>query len=310
MRVVEAELSRNAGIITAIGLGIIGAGLLAGWWIARSAMRPLREISTAAFRISSGNLSDRISVLDSKTELGSLAAVLNDAFSRLQSAIEYETRFTSDAAHELRTPVSVILAETQLALSQKPSAEEALETISTCRRAANRMHSLIESLLDLSLVEGSTQFLRLQPCNLADIAQDSIEIMRLLANERQLSLVSSLDAAKCEADPERILQILLNLLSNAFKFSPPGSKISVNTRTESGFATLEVRDNGTGIEAEHLAHIFERFYRVDGSRTRATGGAGLGLAICQSIAQAHHGTISCESTPGKGSTFILRIPAH
>lgn len=309
IRVVESKLHAVAWLIAASCAGVVAFGLAAGWWVIGLLLGPLSQMSAASQRIASGDLSDRIKLRGTGSELESIAAALNEAFSRLESAVEHETNFTSDAAHELRTPVSVLLAETQLALDQPATTrEEALASIAVCRRAAQRMQTLIESLLDLSVIEGNSGESRREPCDLAGIARSGAEIMQHLAAEKSIRVVSDLSTTLCTGDPERLLQIVLNLLSNAVKFSPVGAEVTIITRAVENRAVLAVRDTGRGIAAEQLPHVFERFYRVDGSRARASGGAGLGLAICQSIAKAHAGTLTAESIPGQGSTFTLSIP--
>ncbi|CAN5581262.1 N/A [soil metagenome] len=310
IRVVEAKLHTIAWIIAASCAGVIAFGLAVGWWVIGLILGPLSQISAASQRISSGDLSDRIKLRGTGSELEGIATALNDAFSRLESAVEHEANFTSDAAHELRTPVSVLLAETQLALDQPTTTrEEAMASIAVCRRAAQRMQALIESLLDLSVIEGNVGEAKRERCDLAEIARSGLEIMQHLAVEKSIRLASDLAAAPCTGDPERLLQIVLNLLSNALKFSPADTEVTVTTRVEGGHAILAVCDTGRGIGAEQLPHVFERFYRVDGSRARASGGAGLGLAICQSIAKSHDGTLTAESVLGQGSTFTLSLPA-
>jgi len=305
-----AEIQAFGWQLFGLGAAVMVLGLSVGSRIAARAIRPIQEIGSAAARISGGNLSARIAVRETESELGQLAAVLNDMFSRLEEAFLHEARFSSDAAHELRTPVSVLLAQTQLALESRGTPEEMRETIMACRRAALRMHGLIESLLDLAMVEGRLEGLKKAPGDLAEIAQDGIEITRLLASERLITLTVDLQPAPCLVDGERILQVLLNLLTNAVKFSGPDSEIRVTTATANGHAVLKVRDSGQGIDAVHVPHLFERFYRVDSSRTRSTGGVGLGLAISRSIVVAHEGTIEVESRVGEGSTFTIKLPVR
>ena len=276
---------------------------------ASRALRPVENISAAAVKISAGDLSQRINVAEAESELGQLAAVLNSTFARLEAAFAQQQQFTSDAAHELRTPVSIILGQTQLALARERSAPEYRATIETCQRAAKRMHGLIESLLQLAVLDAARQPLDRRPCDLAEIGREHLEMMRPLADEHHLELETDLAPAPCAADAGGISQIVVNLLTNAVKYSRPGDKIRVATHRENGCAIISVRDTGPGIAAEHLPHLFDRFYRADGSRNRTTGGAGLGLAICKSIAEAHGGKITVESTPDVGSSFTLRIPA-
>jgi two-component system sensor histidine kinase BaeS len=171
------------------------------------------------------------------------------------------------------------------------------------------MHGLIESLLQLAVLDAARQPLDRRPCDLAEIGREHLEMMRPLADEHHLALEADLTPAPCAADADGVSQIVVNLLTNAVKYSRPGDKIRVATHRENGCAMISVSDTGPGIAAEHLPRLFDRFYRADASRNRTTGGAGLGLAICKSIAEAHGGKITVESTPDAGSSFTLRIPA-
>ncbi|MGC3988271.1 MAG: ATP-binding protein [Chthoniobacteraceae bacterium] len=268
----------------------------------------MADISRAATRIAAGNLSERIHTDESAGELSELARVLNDTFARLEAVFAEQARFTSDAAHELRTPVSVILAQTQLALSRPRSATDYVETIETVQRSAQRMQGLMESLLTLACLDAHSEPLQRQPCDLAVLAAEHLDAIRPLALERGIPLHSELASTVCAVDLDRIGQILDNLLTNAVKYSRPGDEVRLATRLENGSAIVRVSDSGPGIATEHLPHLFERFYRADRSRNRSTGGAGLGLAICKSLAEAHGGSIQVESERGKGTAFTLRIP--
>jgi len=308
-KIVHREVQDFAWKLGALGMAVLTLGLAGGWMLASRAIRPISEISAAASRIAAGNLTERIQTSETESELGQLATVLDDTFKRLETAFAQQARFTSDAAHELRTPVSVILGQAQLALARERTVEEHRATIQACQRAAKRMHGLIESLLQLSVLDGSPHSLRRTHCDLANLGREHVEMMQPLADEHHIALESELAPASCAANPDAISQILINLLTNAMKFSTPGGVIRVTSENENGFAILRVKDTGCGISPEHLPHVFERFYRADASRNRTTGGAGLGLAICKSIAEAHGGSISVESVFNKGSTFTLRIPA-
>ena len=305
----EREMRDFAWKLGAIGAGVLAIGLAGGWLLASRAIRPISEISNAASRIAAGNLAERIHTSETESELGHLAAVLDETFQRLHAAFAEQARFTSDAAHELRTPVSIILGQTQLALARERSPEEYRATIEACQRAAKRMHGLIESLLQLSVLDAARQPLDRRPCDLAELGREHLEMMRPLADEQRIALEADLAPAPCAADAGGISQILVNLLTNAVKYSRSGDKIRVATHRENGCAIISVTDTGPGIAAEHLPHVFERFYRADVSRNRTTGGAGHGLAICKSIAEAHGGKLTVESTPDVGSSFTLRIPA-
>lgn len=302
-REVDGALRGFALKTTCAGTGLLVFGLAVGWWISTRALRPIADISAAATRIAAGNLKERIRTGETDSELGKLATLLDETFQRLDASFEEQARFTSDAAHELRTPVSIILGQSQLALARERSGMEYRETIGISQRAAKRMHGLIESLLQLAVLDAEAVAGELIPCDLATVCREHLL-------EYDILISTDLSPAPCLAHAGQIGQILTNLVTNAVKFSPPGAEIHVITAHNNGAATLVVRDNGPGIAPQHLPHLFERFYRTDGSRNRASGGAGLGLAICKRIAETHGGTLTVASRVGVGSVFTLRIPRN
>ncbi len=293
------------------GTALFAAGSLIGLWIASRAIAPIRDISAAASRIANGHLDERIALspTNSGSELGQLVVLLNDTFSRLAKLIEDQQRFTSDAAHELRTPLAIILAQTQLALTRKRESAADQKTIEMTRRAAERMHSLTESLLILASAD-SDRAAPSEPLALDELSLENIELIRPLLDEKGIRLHEDLWPASCLGRSEHMNQILVNLLSNAAKYCRAGDEVRVSTHRENGHAILTVADTGPGIAAEHLPNLFERFYRADASRNRSTGGAGLGLAICKVLAEAQGGNISVQSALEKGTTFEVRLPAE
>ena len=302
------DLRRTALLLTLTGAGILLLGLAGGWWIATRAIRPIDEISTTAVQIAAGDLSKRINASDTSSELGRLAGVLNSTFARLESAFEEQKQFTSDAAHELRTPVSVVLTQTQAALNRERSAAEYRETIESCQRAAQRMRRLIESLLELARLDaGQEQFKRMR-FDLARTAEDCVQLLRPLADERHVKISTDLHALECTGDPDRLAQVITNLLSNAIHYNRENGEVRLSAHSQSGSAILSVSDTGEGISAEDLPHVFERFYRADKSRT--AGRTGLGLAISKAIVESHGGTLRVSSEKSKGSTFTVSLPAH
>jgi heavy metal sensor kinase len=288
---------------------VLALGMAGGWWVATRAIRPIDEISATAVKIAGGDLSQRINASDTESELGRLAGVLNSTFARLDAAFAHQVRFTSDASHELRTPVSVILSQTQTALSRERGAEEYRATLEACQRAAQRMRRLIESLLELARLDAGQEPMKHQPFDLSRVARDSVELVRPLAAERGMEIQCDLPAVGCVGDPERVSQVVTNLISNAIHFNQEHGQVRVATRSENGTAFLTVADTGVGIPPEDLPHIFERFYRVDKSRSRIQGKTGLGLAICKAIVEAHSGTIEVTCKPGAGTTFEVRLPS-
>lgn len=305
-----ADLRRLALTLAGSALAIAALGLLGGWWIASRAIRPIEDISAAAARISTGDLTQRIATADQSSELGSLAQVLNSTFARLEAAFAQQVRFTSDAAHELRTPVSVILTQAQTTLNRERSPEEYRESISTTQRAARRMRALIESLLELARLDAGKHGLKPVACDLADLAAEAADLLAPLVAERRVTLTRELEPASCRVDPARFGQVATNLVTNAIQHGKLDGAVTVRTRREGDAAILEVTDNGPGISEKDLPHIFERFYRGDPSRTGgAKGRGGLGLSISKAIVEAHRGTISAESLPGGGARFVVRMPA-
>lgn len=307
--VVELKELRNlALLLIGSGAGILALGLVGGWVVATRAMRPIDKISSTAQKIATGDLSQRIAHDESESELGRLVAILNSTFGRLESAFNEQTRFTTDVSHELRTPVSVIVSQTQLALSRERAAPEYRQALEACQRSAQRMRKMIESLMQLARLDAGQEEVRKMEFNLADPVRESVELLQPLAEERQVKLTASLEAVRCVGDPDKITQVVTNLVTNAIHYSPAQGEVRVETRPDGALGLLTVADRGVGIPAEDLPHIFDRFYRVDTSRSRDKGGSGLGLAITRAIVHAHGGTIEAQSKPGEGATFTVRIP--
>ncbi|MFM1770335.1 MAG: hypothetical protein RJA22_2864 [Verrucomicrobiota bacterium] len=292
------------------GALVLLLGLAGGAWVAARAIRPLRDISSTAARIASGDLSQRIPAAETDNELGQLATVLNTTFARLQDAFERQARFTADASHELRTPISVILNQTQSTLARERSPAEYRETLEACQRAAQRMRRLTETLLTLARSDARQESLPASTLDLATLARDCLDLIRPLADARRLQLQASLEPAPVRGDPDRLALVVTNLLTNAIHHNREGGEVRVATRTEAGHALLTVADTGPGIPPEHLPHIFERFYRADPARTAAQGRTGLGLSIARSLTEAHGGTLEAHSPPGQGATFTLRLPRN
>jgi signal transduction histidine kinase len=237
-----------------------------------------------------------------------LAGTLNSTFARLETAFAQQSQFTSDAAHELRTPVSIILTQTQSTLNKERSAAEYRETLEVCQRAAQRMRRLTESLLQLARMDAGQEAFRRETFDLAVIARNSVELLRPLAIEKCVTIRADVAEAKCVGDSDRIAQVITNLLNNAINYNKPGGEIRLGVAMENDSVVLTVADTGVGISREDLPRVFERFYRGDKSRT-GSGNAGLGLAICHAIVAAHGGEMAVSSELGQGTTFTLRLPA-
>ena len=243
-------------------------------------------------------------------ELVQLASVLNGTFERLETSFDRLTQFTADASHELRTPLAVIQSQMELALSQSRSVEWYQQTLETCLQSSERMRSLVDGLLLLARTDSDHAELRRQTIDLRSVVEDAVAQLQ----DRALSAGLELECAAPEmivgvnADIRFLMQVPVNLISNAIQHTPRGGKIFVEVRIEVTDAVLSIRDSGCGIAAEHLPHLFARFYRVDTGRSRRYGGSGLGLSICKSLVESHNGSISCDSIVGEGSTFVVRLP--
>ena len=303
------ELRRFAGLLLGAGGAVLVFGLAGGWWLSTGAIRPINDISATALKISSWELSLRIPAGDTDNELGQLAAILNSTFARLEAAFQQQARFTSDAAHELRTPVSVLLTQTQSALTRERPAAEYRETIEACQRASQRMRGLIESLLELASLDAAHQPLKRATFNLSQTAAECLELVRPLAAERDITLHAELPPMECLGDSDRVALVITNLLTNAIYYNKDQGEIRISVNQDRCAVTLTVADTGLGISADDLPHVFERFWRADPSRSRANGRTGLGLAIAKSIVEAHGGSIEAVSELNKGSTFTIRLPS-
>jgi two-component system OmpR family sensor kinase len=292
--------------LAGVGAIILFFGLAGGWWFVSRALRPVENISVAAVKISAGDLSQRINVAEAESELGQLAAVLNSTFARLETAFAQQQQFTSDAAHELRTPVSVMLTQTQTALNRDRSAPEYRETVEACQRAAQRMRKLITALLELARLDAGQEVLKRLRFDFSETVSDCVESVRPLAEECGVKIFTDLPPLEISGDSGRLSQVVTNLLTNAIQYNKSGGEVRVKLESQNGLAALTVSDTGAGISAEDVPRVFERFFRADESRS--SGNAGLGLAISKAIVEAHGGTIEVSSVKNAGTTFTIRLP--
>ncbi len=304
----QARLDRFAWKLLLGGVGIFAVAVIFGWWLVTRALRPIHDISTAATKIAIGDLSQRINTRETDSELDRLADVLNSTFSRLEAAFARQQRFTADAAHELRTPVTVIVTHVQNSLATPGLTEEHREALEACERAAQRMRRLIESLLHLARLDAGEDAAKPERIDLAALTADAVASIRTVAAERKITLVTELVATEIIGDPGRLQQVITNLLANAIYHGREGGEVRIGVHAETDHAVLVVADNGPGIPAAHLPHLFERFYRVDKARTGAAGRTGLGLAIAKAIVDAHSGTIKIASIVDEGTTATVRLP--
>jgi heavy metal sensor kinase len=305
---VASDLRAFAWQLAGTGVAVLAVGLAGGWLISRSILRPIATITRTASRISADNLSARINADKVDRELAELARVLNATFKRLEAAFDRQARFTADASHELRTPLAVIRSQAELTLSRPRSVEEYQEAIQTCLRASARMAELVEGLLALARADAGKGAAIRESVDLNRLVADAAELCRPLANNKNVRLTTELAATAVTGDPSALARVVGNLITNAILYNRPNGEVHVTLGIDGKEALLTVRDTGEGIPEEHHAHLFERFFRADKARSRATGGSGLGLAIAKAVVEAHGGSIGFKSAVGTGSKFCVRLP--
>ena len=308
-------------LLTLVSVMLIVA-LGGGFWLADRAMRPVKVITHTARQISETDLSQRFN-LQKKDEIGQLADTFDAMLARLESAFARQRQFTADASHELRTPLTIVNLEAGRALSAPRSVKEYQRVLGVIQSENDLMSHLVSSLLTLARMDAGREALQKEKLDISDLALEVIERLEPLASRRKIVLeAGSLPEVLILADRKSMIQMLTNLVENAIKYTAQNKtereqRVSVSTGIDQtqNLAWVRVTDTGPGIPAEHIDHLFDRFYRVDGSRTRpdddggaAPAGSGLGLAIVDSIAHLHDGQVRVSSELGKGSTFEITFP--
>jgi heavy metal sensor kinase len=283
---------------------------LTGYLLAQRALAPLETMACRAEQITSERLHERLPNAETSDELGHLARVFNSLLARLEQSFEQLRRFTSDASHELRTPLTSIRSVGEVALQKDGSREDYRETIGSMLEEANRLTALVDSLLTISRADAGRIQLHPTVFSAMDLAREAAALFDVLIEEKHQKLsVEGDENLNVDGDRVFLRQALVNVIHNAVKFSPVGGAISVRVKNEpAGGLRLEVVDSGPGIAPEHSARIFDRFYRVDESRSRDPGGTGLGLSIAQWAVRVHGGSIQLLPTPGAGCTFQICLP--
>ena len=305
-----ADLLRSMLIIAPVIL--LGAGLL-GYWLAGTSLRPVQGIMDEVDAISDGtSLHRRVAVPLSGDEMARLAGTVNGMLGRLEQSFASLHRFTADASHELKTPLMVLRAGVERALIHPGTPSEILQSLDETLAQINQMTEMVENLLTLARADEGRAPLAVEVSDLREVVADVAETAGMLGENAGVTAVHSMPATpvRLAVDRHRVREMLLNLVTNAIKYTPQGGTVELSLEEDDDSVTFTVRDSGIGIAAGDLPHIFERFWRADPARSRtgARPGTGLGLAITQWIAEAHGGTITAQSRPGRGSLFTVRLP--
>ena len=275
------------------------------WFLAQRALTPLIRMTKAASRISSQDLSQRVPVPKSRDEVGELSVTLNRMLDRLQETLETQRRFTADASHELRTPVTAISGHASYLLRRTQPTSEQVEPLEIIRSEALRMSKLVNDLLELARADAGLTVKR-EPMNLVETVEAVSKELAPVARGATIEAFSPVPLLEVSGDAARLKQVVLNLVQNALNAG--SSRVSVSLLKEGAWARLEVLDNGPGIPESALPNLFERFYRVDGARSTRGNGSGLGLAIVKWIVEQHGGTVAVESKVGEGTVFTVLLP--
>ena len=285
----------------------------AGNYLVRRALAPLRDVENTALAIADGDISRRVPSWPRETEVGKLSYAVNTMVGQLQESLEESRakeeqmrRFVGDASHELRTPLTSIRGYAEL--YHKGMAPDADMVLSKIDQESGRMKLLVEDLLSLTRAEGAQ--LQTRTVDMLELCASAADSARAAFPERSVTITNdTLKVPTVEGDPDRLHQVMLNLITNAFKHGGPDAKVSITLRENLDKVFIDVADDGVGMEPKDAEHIFERFYRADVSRNRASGGgSGLGLAITKSLVEQHGGAISVKTAPGQGSTFTISLP--
>lgn len=285
---------------------------LGGYFLARKSLSPIALMNQQTHRISAENLAARLDVTNPRDEVGHLALTINALLTRVDGAFQEQRRFIADASHELRTPLAVLRGETEVALQQERVITEYKQSLALIKDEAERLSRIVEDLFLLARQPVDAPSITRETVRLDQLVADCARAASVLAVQKglRLGLNGNPPALTVMGDDEMLKRMLLNLLDNAVKYTPAGGEVNIDLGSENGHARIVVTDTGIGIPAVDQPRIFDRFYRVDKARSRALGGAGLGLSIARWIVEGHGGTLSVESAPGQGSAFRVELPLN
>jgi heavy metal sensor kinase len=284
------------------------AAALGVWWITRKALQPLLEVAVAAEQIDAKAMSQRLPEPRTEDEVGRLVGVLNRSFDRLERSFEQATRFSSDASHELKTPLTIMRGEIESALKSEENNPRIQSLLDDLLAETQRLCDIVEKLLLLSRADAGTLTLTKEILDFSALCNELVEDAEILAKPKRITGEFEISPnVKVLADESYLRRVLLNLLDNAIKYNVKGGSLSISLTKSNALAVLRIANLGPGIPKEHETQVFERFYRADPSRSSDTSGSGLGLSICREIVAAHGGQMWLDQSGSGWTAFIVTL---
>jgi heavy metal sensor kinase len=287
---------------------ILVTAAIGGRLLMRMPLQPLVTLTERAEYVGTSKLGERLPVPDTHDEMERLALSLNRMISRLEDALSHNRRFSADVSHELRTPLTIMRGELEHVLRVPDLQQGIRDSVISALEEISRMARIVENLLAIARLDSGADAIDTEPADISELCRWTIEQMHLLAEEKQIVMQIETVPLTASVDAARMKQVFVNVIDNAIKYTPTGGRVDVVSFSAGRAAVIEVSDTGIGIPPGSLPHVFDRFYRADAVRSRASGGAGLGLSIVKAICNAHGGCISIRSTEGQGTTVRIELP--
>jgi heavy metal sensor kinase len=308
----QVELMKDYGLILSLSIfSIMIISATGGFFIAKRALSPIRHISDRIKGISESNLAERIPTQNVPEELRGLAVSFNQAFDRLEKSFRRQKQFVSDASHELRTPLSVILSLSEVTLRKERSSEEYKNALTAIGEATGMMSEIVGKLLTVARLGSDNIELKMDSTDLSEVIREAMKVVTPLANRKGVIInLEPNEQTSVTGDRAALLEVIVNVLDNAIKYNVQNGKVDIAIVKESDLIKIEIQDTGIGISDEDLDKVFDRFYRVDQSRSKEGGGIGLGLSICEEIVKLHGGRIKIRSQIGTGTTVSIYLKGN